>query len=118
MKLCKWCEEPLDTPYAKVRCHKGCSTHFQHHRKPKRLVGVKEPFPCYHCGKTVTRREDETLQAWSKRKYCNKTCAALAKQEYIKTRTGVLVESEQERIGVRRYIPGTPEFETIAALYL
>lgn len=127
-KKCLWCEELIPigvrspAQYNKIQTHKNCVTSWAHYRMSKRLAEeIKDRgiVHCEACGKQLERRDNEQFQAWEKRRFCNKSCAATGKAGNRQDNFKKAVEvSEQERLHVKRYIPGTPEFHAVAALYL
>jgi hypothetical protein len=127
-KICKWCETKLVRTRQSLTewnlittCGKGCATNWRWYKCSKAQHEINEPpLPdkfCMACDNLLVRRENEHKQAWIKRNYCSKTCAACGKTR-VKVKVPIAELSEELRVGVKRYIPGTPEFEVLAKQYL
>ena len=127
-KRCLWCEELIEigmrspAQYNKITVHKDCVTSWGHYRVPKRLAEVeldRGAVYCETCKKPMMRRVNEHRQAWQKRRFCDKSCASTGKAGNRQDNFRKSVEiTEQERLHVKRYIPGTPEFRAVAELYM
>ena len=122
-KLCSWCEEEIPKPrkisaseWERKHLHKQCTTSWRHHKCAKKDVEHPPERDCPACGKRLVRREGENWQAWKKRKTCSKQCAAMGSVR-IRRPVVEVVKEEQLRVGCVQYMPGTPEFQQIAALY-
>jgi hypothetical protein len=105
--------------WAKIRfCSRQCATHWQHYGKPKNEVEEVKSKECLYCNTVMTRKEDEHMQAWLKRKYCNKSHASLGKDKskgrLARTPTAPIHE---QKAGLVHYTPGSPEFNKLAEQY-
>ena len=85
-------------------------------------VGTKANTPSITAQRRINcyveaRKEKENWQAWVKRKCCDKSCAATAKIRRVRPTIIIVPVPYQQRVHVKQYIPGTPEFKQIAALY-
>ena len=125
MKLCIWCEEEIERPakrlsakeWATIKLHRLCVTAWRHHQCPKSPIEQPPDRNCSACGAQLVRKEKENWQAWVKRKCCDKSCAATAKIRRVRPTIIIVPVPYQQRVHVKQYIPGTPEFKQIAALY-
>jgi hypothetical protein len=129
-KLCLWCEKLMDignrspAQYNKVTVHKQCVTSWTHYKVSKKeseLLADRGDVRCSACNATLHRREGEPLQAWLKRENCNKSCAAKkhsVNRVVVKQAVETMTSDEERRLHLKRYIPGTTEFERLAQHYL
>jgi len=108
---CKWCGQEI-TSRNKSMCSKSCATSFRWHGCSKAEVGPSEIKHCQSCGKLLVRRNDEHAQAWHKRQSCGKSCAAKNRSH-----APIVHKVPIFNHGCVTYVPGSPEFERIAALY-
>lgn len=122
-KRCSWCEEEIPKPrkisaseWAAKHLHKQCVVSWRHHKCAKKDIEHPPDRWCPTCQNLLVRREGENWQAWKKRQYCDKSCAAFGSTR-IRRPVAVVVQEEQVRVGCVQYIPGSPEFQQIAALY-
>lgn len=120
---CKWCGKTIVRTY---QCYwewqqlKGCSprcgrlyninkcseAEFVQEIITKRCMSKK-------CNKPLHQREKESRANWKKRLFCDKSCAASGNANKVKKPT----VTPEEKVHLKRYIPGTPEFKAIAQLY-
>lgn len=123
MKKCLWCKEPIPkgrmcpSQYNAISCHAGsCAANYRWHKcSEDELEELPDRF-CPHCNEKLVRREGETSQAWRKRVFCNKSHKGFYSTKVVKWE----VNHEQEAIkkaGIKIYVPGSEEFNRVAALY-
>ena len=126
-KKCLWCEEIIEigtrspAQYNKIQVHKDCVTSWAHYhctRKEAETKTDRGEVWCEGCNKLLVRRDNEHLQSWEKRRFCGKSCAAVRTNQSKRQRKKPEEISIEVRSGVKRYIPGTPEFARIAAQYM
>ena len=124
-KVCPWCEELIhrkphigNYEWSKVRFHgASCSTRWRTHGKPKSQMLNFSEKTCVNCGEVFHRKDTDSQTNWDRRRFCNKRCASSGNSGH-RVIAVPAVTSEEQRLGLVRYIPGTPEFEQIARLYL
>lgn len=123
LKPCGWCGEIIErgnkspAQYKAVAAHKQCASFWAHHKQSEALSRLRESAVCESCHKTMTRRPHEQAQAWKKRRFCDKACAATFSN--ARQRVDYKQDNRDEKaLHVVRYIPGTPEFNRIAQQYL
>jgi hypothetical protein len=122
-KQCKWCgailvrtRHSLSAWKKKSTCGGSCSVNYFKQGCSKAEMPAEVDRFCGTCGALLVRKEHEQTTAWAKRLNCGKACAATGKiRERVKPAPAVV--SEEERLGVKRYARGTPEFRAIAAQY-
>lgn len=124
LKPCAFCGEIIPrngkspAQYYRQVVYKKCASMWAAYKTGRGKIVIRENIPCAHCGKIMNRRPKELIQSWNKRIYCDKSCAAIAtnkSKRYAPKETPVDIEV---RSGIKRYIPGSPEFNRIAAQYL
>lgn len=123
-KLCAWCEEEIVRPkkrlskkeWATIKLHRHCVTAWRHHKCARKDIPQPPDRWCPACGTKLVRRAREQWQAWIKRQTCDRSCAAMGSVR-VRKHPAELAKEEQLRVHVKQYIPGTPEFRQIAALY-
>lgn len=80
---------------------------------------------CEYCGAVLNQRDDEPYWNWIKRRTCNKSHSAFLRKRKEREIRDALNKARDTSVvidlfkasGVIQYIPGTPEFNSIAALY-
>ena len=125
-KPCKWCgtiliriRQSLSEWKKVATCGKSCAGYWTRNRRSKAEIDAEIPVQkiCAACKTLMVRRPKEHKKAWLQRKTCNKSCAAVVrirpKQKIVAVELSIEIRS-----GVKRYTPGTPEFNAIAAVYL
>lgn len=121
-KLCLWCEKPIvrefrsKLKFDQIKTHKECMVSYSHYKCAKSNITEIPERVCPCCSKILIRRENEPLQAWNKRTFCNKSCAATGNTSNKKP-TKEIVANEEKRFNIKHYVKGTKEFEELAALY-
>lgn len=122
-KICVWCgavrvrkRQSLSEWNKILTCGGSCAAHWKHKHYPRTSVAVEVDRFCVQCGNLLIRRTDEPYKTWLKRLNCNKSCAASGKTRQ-RTQPAAAEVSDEVRLGLIRYIPGTPEFRAIAAQY-
>lgn len=122
-KSCAWCgatmvrkRQSLPEWNKILTCGGSCAAHWKHKLHPQINLAVEVDRFCAQCGNLLVRRVDEPYKAWIKRQNCNKTCATTGKTRQ-RVQPVAAVTSDEARLGLIRYIPGTPEFIAIAAQY-
>jgi hypothetical protein len=125
VKDCLWCEKPIDPErktayaYGRIKTHKECAPYYRFYKMAKSQVPIPEDKYCPQCGALIVQREDEPDLHFVIRSYCNKVCSAKwCNDNRAKQKPKVKLPSIEERSGVKRYVPGSPEFQAIASLYL
>jgi len=121
-KICKWCgstivrtRQSLSEWKEITTCGGSCATYWRWNKCSKADLPPEPTHkPCKTCGATLERKEGEHKQAWVKRLFCDKACAAKNNSGH---RVKIPIASFEDRLHLKRYIPGTPEFKAIAALY-
>lgn len=126
LKPCGWCgkiiERGIRSPaqYNKINAHKTCASFWAHYKKSEADSKLeKEHTHCqsFSCGKPLVRRDKEPIQAWAKRRFCDKSCAATHTNA---TERKGFNEDYRDPVALHlvHYKKGTPEFDRVAALYL
>lgn len=127
-KFCKWCggeivrkRHVLSQWNAVKACSASCASLWAHHQKsrdemPPEVTGRR----CLYCHKLLVQRENECTHAWNKRQTCNKSHASYASKVKapVEAAPKIVEEASENKLGLIRYIPGTPEFEQLAKHYL
>lgn len=127
-KECAWCGNTFSKKrhskkeWAAVHsCSVSCASYYKWNKRSRTEADLVLDLDknCVCCGSTLVRRNDEHTQAWRKRKYCNKSCAAIGKVT-VRSEPKVITTNSTlyTKLHVTQYIPGTIEFQRVASLYM
>jgi hypothetical protein len=109
--ICKWCGSSFEGR-KKSTCSKSCAAAWRWYGVSKSELPPEVERTCHHCEKILVRNVGEPTQAWHKRQYCDKSCAAVKRR-----RPPTVTVIPCYNHGCISYVPGSDEFKRVAALY-